>query len=143
MNSLKGKVAVVTGGNSGIGYATAKKFKSEGATVVIIGRNDDRVKKLLQLPQLQEHTIKKGEFLLGTKKSIERDRMHHHKRAAWNALNQKEAVVGNIRIVVPLISKKFPGTNESKEMAETAYLNPMKKQETIKSIKSRSSKQAQ
>ena len=69
--------------------------------------------------------------------------MHHHRRPAWNALNQKEAVVGNIRIVVPLISKKFPVANESKEMAETAYLNPMKKQETIKSIKSRSSKQAQ
>lgn len=43
MGSLDGKLAVVTGGNSGIGYFTAKKLISEGAKVVITGRSDDRV----------------------------------------------------------------------------------------------------
>lgn len=43
MSNLNGKVAVVTGGNSGIGYATAKEFKARGAEVVIIGRNAERV----------------------------------------------------------------------------------------------------
>lgn len=40
MESLKGKIAVITGGNSGIGLATAKIFSDEGAKVVIFGRNE-------------------------------------------------------------------------------------------------------
>lgn len=43
MSYLNGKVAVVTGGNSGIGYATAKELKDQGASVVITGRNQERV----------------------------------------------------------------------------------------------------
>lgn len=50
MARLKGKVAVVTGGNSGIGLATAKRFADEGAKVVISGRSkktlDEAVKTI-------------------------------------------------------------------------------------------------
>jgi NAD(P)-dependent dehydrogenase (short-subunit alcohol dehydrogenase family) len=35
---LEGKIAVITGGNGGMGLATAKRFVAEGAEVVITGR---------------------------------------------------------------------------------------------------------
>jgi NAD(P)-dependent dehydrogenase (short-subunit alcohol dehydrogenase family) len=50
MSKLTNKVAVITGANSGIGYATAQSFIQEGARVVITGRNaqavEDAVKSL-------------------------------------------------------------------------------------------------
>ena len=39
MSTLNKKVAVITGGNSGIGYASAKELIAQGATVIITGRN--------------------------------------------------------------------------------------------------------
>lgn len=50
MKKLEGKVAVVTGGNSGIGLATAKRLQEEGAKVAIAGRSkqtlDEAVKTI-------------------------------------------------------------------------------------------------
>ncbi len=40
---LENKITVITGGNSGIGLATAHEFKTQGAHVIIIGRKPDAV----------------------------------------------------------------------------------------------------
>jgi NAD(P)-dependent dehydrogenase (short-subunit alcohol dehydrogenase family) len=45
MSKLKGKVAVITGGSSGIGLATAKQFVAEGAYVYITGRRQSELDK--------------------------------------------------------------------------------------------------
>ena len=43
MGKLENKVALITGGNSGIGYATAELFIKEGARVIITGRDQSRL----------------------------------------------------------------------------------------------------
>jgi NAD(P)-dependent dehydrogenase (short-subunit alcohol dehydrogenase family) len=45
MSKFNNKVAVVTGGNSGIGYATAKELAAQGANVIITGRDKAAVDK--------------------------------------------------------------------------------------------------
>ncbi len=48
MAKVKEKVAVVTGASSGIGEAIAKKLSQQGASIVLVGRNEQRLNEIAQ-----------------------------------------------------------------------------------------------
>ena len=45
MNILKGKIAILTGAASGLGLATSLRFAAEGASVVMVDRGEDEVRR--------------------------------------------------------------------------------------------------
>lgn len=49
MKTFVGKIAVVTGGGSGIGFAVAERFANEGAEVVLVGRGKERLDEAARL----------------------------------------------------------------------------------------------
>ena len=49
MKKLDGKVAIITGGSSGIGLATAQRFVDEGAHVFITGRRQNELDQSIML----------------------------------------------------------------------------------------------
>jgi NAD(P)-dependent dehydrogenase (short-subunit alcohol dehydrogenase family) len=49
MGRLEGKIAVITGANSGIGLASARRFVAEGAQVVITGRRQQELDKAVKI----------------------------------------------------------------------------------------------
>src|SRR6202522_4810232 len=57
MKNLESKIAVVTGGTSGIGFATAKRFVDEGAHVVITGRREKELKEAATLIKKNVTTV--------------------------------------------------------------------------------------
>jgi len=48
MARLAGKTAVITGGTTGLGFATAQQFVAEGARVIITGQNEERLQAAAQ-----------------------------------------------------------------------------------------------
>ena len=84
MKKLENKVAVITGGNSGIGLATAQEFKAQGAKVVIVGRRQESLDEAL-------NTLGEGAYAVLADVS---------KKADLEALPQKvENQVGKIDIL--------------------------------------------
>src|SRR5579871_5303698 len=57
MKELEGKVAVITGGSSGIGLATARRFVLEGARVVITGRREKELKEAAAFIEREVTTV--------------------------------------------------------------------------------------
>jgi len=82
MTKLSGKIAVITGGNSGMGLATAQLFAKEGAKVIITGRRQK------VLDEAVESIGADAEGVLGDVSRLsDLDKLHDHVKAKYGRVD--------------------------------------------------------
>ncbi|EJD74412.1 hypothetical protein LOAG_18272 [Loa loa] len=91
---LSGKVALITGATSGIGYSTAHLFHQLGATLVITGRNTERLKTLEE--QLQNG---KGQVLAIAADLTKEEEIRGLAKTAINNFHTLDILVNNAGII--------------------------------------------
>jgi len=92
MNRLHGKVAIITGASSGIGKATAELFAEEGAKIVAVGRNEER------LAGLADELGALTQVITVTAEAMNRDDTRNVFAAAIEAFGQVDILVNNAGI---------------------------------------------
>lgn len=96
MGKLNEKIAIITGGNSGIGRATARLFAAEGAVVIIAARRSEKLGRVAG-----EITKEGGECLAVTTDVSKREQVDHLVRTVLNRYGRIDILVNNAGILPP------------------------------------------
>jgi NAD(P)-dependent dehydrogenase (short-subunit alcohol dehydrogenase family) len=99
-NSWQGKVAIVTGGSSGIGEATARKLTELGANVVITGRDEAKLAKVADNNSAIEAVQADSADPVGSRRAVE---------AALNRWSRLDLIVNNAGAGKPLPIDAYNG----------------------------------
>jgi len=95
---LEGKVAVITGGNSGMGLATARRFVAEGAHVYITGRRQKELDEAVRLIG-KNVTAVQGDVA----NLADLDRLYDVVKQKHGLCPYSKATRGNIDVVINLV----------------------------------------
>lgn len=98
MGLLNGKVAVVTGGTSGIGEATVRMFIAEGGYVVILGRSDKKGNKIVS--QLNTDVVKAHFIHCDVSDTESVDNMNGQVRQLFDHI---DILVNNSGVIMPSV----------------------------------------
>jgi NADP-dependent 3-hydroxy acid dehydrogenase YdfG len=94
---LTGRVAIVTGATSGIGAATARRLASDGASVALVGRRDERLRELAaELADSTEADVARVAVDVSDRDAVERAA-----RAIRDELGRVDLVVANAGVMLP------------------------------------------
>lgn len=107
MTKLSGKIAVITGGNSGMGLATARLFAQQGAKVIITGRRQK------ELDEAVESIGTNGEGVLGDVANLsDLDKLHDHIKAKYGRVDIvfANAGVGSLSPMDQVTEEQFDHT---------------------------------
>ena len=95
MGKLDGKIALITGGTSGIGEASAKLFAEEGATVIVVGRNVEKGNRVVD--EIRE---KNGEAMFFSCDVTEEQAVKELKKQVLEAYGHVDILFNNVGILI-------------------------------------------
>lgn len=99
MGRLSGKVALITGGGQGVGLGIARAFAAEGSSLMLTGRNEDKLKGVV--PALEALGVKVGVCAGDARQRSDADR----------AVAQAIERFGQLHILVNNAQSSAPGTS--------------------------------
>ena len=96
MKDFSGKVVVITGGATGIGYKFAQRLGAEGAKIVLAGLREDRLRDANK--SLSDLGVETAHFVCDVAEPNEIEALADF---AWESFGQVDVIINNAGIVIP------------------------------------------
>lgn len=125
MSRFADKVVVITGAGSGIGAASAQRFAAEGASVVLVGRTEEKLQKVQEALPAGKHLVVPCDVSDAEQvRQLSEKVNQHYGRADVLVNNAGSIVQGKIHEVSPDDWKKLMGTDLDGVYYCTHYFMP-------------------
>jgi len=107
MPDLTGKIAIVTGGNTGIGYETVKALYEKGANVTLTARDEKKAKDAIE--KIKSETKATGNLEIGILNLANFAQIKTFANEFKDKHNQLDILINNAGVMIPPASKTDDG----------------------------------